>query len=58
VIDYNGCCLYACALISKHLSEVAIPLARADARDFGNGFGISSQHGAIEESLDVLRISP
>ena len=58
MIDYISCCLYACALISKHLREVAIPLARADARDIGNGFGISSQHGAIDESLDVLRISP
>ncbi len=58
MIDYNNYCLYACALISKHLCEVAIPLVRADARDFGNGFGILSQHGAIDETLDVLRVSP
>jgi hypothetical protein len=58
VIDYNSCCLYACALISKHLCEVAIPLARADARGIGNGFGILSQHGAIDETLDVLRVEP
>ena len=51
-------CGYTCALISIHFFEVAIPLAHADARDFGNGFGILSQHGAIEESLDVLRIEP
>jgi len=36
--------------------DVAIPLARADARDIGNGFGISLRHGAIAETLDVLRI--
>lgn len=50
VIDYSRGYLYTCALISNHLCDVAIPPARADARDIGNGFRISSQHGAIKES--------
>jgi hypothetical protein len=29
-----------------------------DARGIGNGFGILSQHGAIDETLDVLRVEP
>ena len=56
VTDCSSGCLYTCAFVSMHFCKVAIPPARADARDIGNGFGISSQHGAIEKTLDVLRI--
>ena len=56
-VDYNSGWLYTYALICIHFCKVAIPPARADARGIGNGFGIiSSQHGAIDETLDVLRI--
>lgn len=58
VIEYRSGFSYTCALISIHFFEVAIRLTCADARDIGNGFGIWSQHGAIEEHLDVLRVEP